>query len=73
VEDSRQIYENFRRVFVQGKQEPVWYNVHTRRPANTEKIIDKFKSYLDRNIFSTQQLNDLGELILNAVVNSKSK
>ena len=43
------------------------------RPANTEKIIDKFKSYLDRNIFSTQQLNDLGELILNAVVNSKSK
>jgi len=43
------------------------------RPANTEKIIDKFKSYLDRNIFSTQQLNDLGELILNAVVNSKPK
>ena len=49
MEDSRQIYENFRRVFVQGKQEPVWYNVHTRRPANSEiaKVLDEAEQKLN--------------------------
>ena len=43
------------------------------RPVDTEKVIDKFKTYLNRGIFTTQQLNDLGEIILDFLSKSPSK
>lgn len=46
---SREIYENFRQVYVQGKAEPVWFNIKTKQPANSEvaKVLSEAEEKLD--------------------------